>query len=299
MSEEEYSASLEIGGTAWTAEPASAADRQMVEAEQAKARQRARWYAAKVVVMRILFGAAFLALWEGISGPWINPFFISKPSAILTTLIADLLNGRIWFHLQTSTVELAGGYVIGTITGLFLGLAIGRSRTLADVLDPYILMLYSIPRLVLAPLLILWLGIGIASKLALVALVVFFLVFFNTYSGVKNVNEELIQIARVMGATRLQIFRKVILRDAFPFIFTGLRMAVPYGILGMVIAEFLASNKGIGYYIFSATYQFDTARLFAGIMVLMGYTLILNALMKLLHRRFLRWKDIERQEVST
>jgi NitT/TauT family transport system permease protein len=163
-----------------------------------------------VLIARLGILAIILGLWEfGVQGT--NVTFFSKPSLVAAELVEMLVGGKIYPHIQITLTEIFIGYVIGSALGLSLGFVLGRSRFLSDVFQPYILAFYSIPKIALAPLFIIWFGLGINSKIAVVILSAFFLVFFNTYAGMQNLNEDFINLARLMGASRYQTVRRVIL----------------------------------------------------------------------------------------
>ena len=165
--------------------------------------------------------------------------------------------------------------------GLSLGFILGRSQFLSAALQPYIIGLYSIPKIALAPVFIVWLGLGMASKVAVVFLASFFLVFFNTYSGLLSINEELVRLARLMGATWPQTVGRVILPAAAHQIFLGLRTAVPYAVIGAVIGEYIGSHEGLGYFILYASQTYDAPALFSGIIILVAIVFVANFCLEL------------------
>ena len=245
--------------------------------------------ALRVNLLRLAFVITVLAFWELASGRIIDPAFLSRPSLIFMRLVELFSGGSIWVHFRVTILELLVGYAIGAGAGLIIGFLLGRSKILSDIFEPFIMAFYSIPKVALAPLFIFWLGIGIWSKVAMVALMVFFLVFFNTYSGVKNIDEELVNIARVMGAKRGQVTRRVVLPASSPFIIMGFKTAVPFAVIGAVIGEFIASNKGLGFYILYSANTFDAAGLFSGILILLAMVFCVNQALTALQQRVLRW----------
>jgi NitT/TauT family transport system permease protein len=232
-----------------------------------------------------------LALWEYASGRWIKPFWISSPSAIYTQLADWVVTGELWLHVQITLTETLLGFVLGAITGIAVGLALGLNKRMAAVLDPFIIAFNSLPKIALAPLFILWFGVGLLSKVVLATFVVFFLVFYNTYSGTLAVEQELVDVLRLMGGSRLQIIRKVILPSVLLWIFTGMKISVPYALIGAVVGEMMASNKGLGYLIQAAAGQYDTNGVFAALFVLMVIATGLHTALKLSERLMLRWKE--------
>ena len=171
-----------------------------------------------------------------------------------------------------------------------MGLLFGRFRTLAEILDPYITALYSIPKIALAPLFIIWFGIGIESKVAVSASIVFFVVFLNTYAGVRDVNPLYLNSLRIMGGSQFHNLRYVIIPSASSWVITGLKVSVPYALVGTVIGEFMSSNRGIGFLISQATGLFDTTSVFSGLIILAVIGAFFNDGLGRLEKYLLRWK---------
>ena len=250
---------------------------------------RAEWF--KVQAWRVGITVVGLALWETISGRWVKLFWISSPSAIWAQLIAWVETGDLWMHMEIALTETILGFVFGAVSGIAVGLALGLNKRLAAVLDPFIIAFYSLPKIALAPLFILWFGVGLLSKVVLATFVVFFLVFYNTYAGTLAVEQELVDVLRLMGATRWQIVRKVILPSVLLWIFTGMKISVPYALIGAVVGEMMASNKGLGYLIQASAGQYDTSGVFAALFVLTIIATGLHALLKQSEQLMLRWKE--------
>jgi NitT/TauT family transport system permease protein len=245
----------------------------------------------RIVAWRVAITVVGLALWEAVSGRWVKPFWISSPSAIWAQLAAWIESGDLWLHMEITLTETVAGFGLGAVSGIGVGLALGLNKRLAAVLDPFIIAFYSLPKIALAPLFILWFGVGLASKIVLATFVVFFLVFYNTYAGTLAVEQELVDVLRLMGATRGQIVRKVILPSVLLWIFTGMKISVPYALIGAVVGEMMASNKGLGYLIQASAGQYDTSGVFAALFVLMIIATGLHALLKQSERLMLRWKE--------
>ena len=203
------------------------------------------------------------------------PYF-SRPTLVIAKLYELLSHGDIYRHISVTMSEIAIGYLLGAAFGLSLGFVLGRSQFLSAALQPYIIGLYSIPKIALAPVFIVWLGLGMASKVAVVFLASFFLVFFNTYSGLLSINEELVRLARLMGASWPQTVMRVILPAAAHQIFLGLKTAVPYAVIGAVIGEYIGSNEGLGYFILYASQTYDAPALFSGIIILVAIVFLAN-----------------------
>ncbi len=245
---------------------------------------------APVTLLRAALLLLLLGSWEGLSGWLFDPFWVSKPSLILAYLYQWILYGDFFRHLNATLFAILVGYGVGAILGLGLGLPLGRTETTAKVLDPFLLALNGIPRVALAPLFVIWFGIGILPKVVLVFTLVFFVVFYNAYAGVRSVERRYLDLAWAMGANRRDIFRKVILPAAAPYILLGLKLSIPYAVIGAIIGEFIASSKGLGYKIQVETSLYNTTGTMAGIIVLMVLVVILNALLSWIERRALAWR---------
>jgi ABC-type nitrate/sulfonate/bicarbonate transport system, permease component len=245
---------------------------------------------------RVLLIAGLLAAWEVFSGDprepmtLIDEFYISKPSAMYEALRVWIENGVLVSNILVTLQETIIGFLIGAALGMIVGFLLGVSPVMSAIFSPIVAALYAIPRLALIPLFLLWFGLGMGAKLALVITVVFFLVFYNTHSGVRDVDQGLVDVLRVMKASRWHIHTKVTIPSAMTWIIAGLRVSVPYALVAAVTGEMTASNSGMGYLIIRASGQFHTAGVFAGILVLMVLALILGAVVAFLEKRLLGWK---------
>ncbi len=248
------------------------------------------WSEGELWIARGALILAFLVLWQIGSGTVLNRFWFSDPLAIGARLREWTVNGTLLFHFSVTFQEMSIGFVAGTILGSGFGLLLGRLRTLARLLDPMILAIYSLPKIALAPLFILWFGVGMLPKIVLSGAVVFFLVFFNTYAGTRDVDAALVDTVRLMGGGRVAVMRFVLLPSALVWVFTGLRISVPYALVGAVVGEMMASNKGLGSLIQDSAAQFDTAGVFAALAVLLVLSVLLNEFLAGIERRLLRWK---------
>jgi sulfonate transport system permease protein len=242
--------------------------------------------------------AAIIASWQLLSGRVLNPFFFSSPLGIYNAA-ANFIMGvqtpasppaTFKDDLIVTFQETVEGYLLGVLTGVPVGLVLGLNKRLARLLDPFIFAIYSIPKITLAPLFILWFGIGVGSKIALSFVLVFFLVFFNTYAGVVNTPVDLTNLFRVMGATKRQIMTKLTLPAAASYIFVGLRVSLPAALIGAVAGEFIVSNVGLGFYINYEADLFSTDGVFAGILLVSMIALLLDYGLKRLEKRALRWR---------
>jgi NitT/TauT family transport system permease protein len=239
---------------------------------------------------RLALAVAILTIWQLASGPLIPEFFISKPSAIVASLRQQILTGNLFFHVGITATEAFIGFILGALAGITAGMLLGRIHFLADLLQPFILAFYSLPKIALAPLFILWIGIGMNMKIVLTGTVVFFLVFLNTFTGVRNVSKELEAILHLMGANERHVLSKVVLPSAITWVFAGLRISVPYALIGAIVGELIASNRGLGFVLANASGQFDTAGVFAALIVIMMLAFILNALVRLAEIKLMPWK---------
>lgn len=264
----------------------------LVDEEMTRLEQQEKSARTKMILGRVGLLVGALVLWQLVSGTIIDSFFISKPTEIFERLYQWLISGELFQHLWITLQETVIGFVIGATLGGIVGLVLGRIKTLADICEPYIMSIYSLPKVALAPLFILWFGIDIEMKIVLAGVMVFFLVFFNTFSGVRNVDQDLIDVIRLMGATERHIMMKVILPSALTWIFAGLRISVPNALIGAVVGEVVASNRGVGYLIQYSSFRFDTAGVFAGLIVLMIFAMTLGGVIRFFERKFMRWKSV-------
>jgi NitT/TauT family transport system permease protein len=244
------------------------------------------------VLMTALPGLALLVSWQWASGRLIREIYVSKPTAIAVRLYELFASGEIYPHLWTTGQELVFGYVIGVVGGVLGGYALGRLPRLAGIFEPYVMAFYGVPKVALAPLFIIWFGIGMGSKVALASIMVCFLVFYNVFAGVRSVDRELVNLTLVMGATQRQLTYHVYLPAAAPFIMLGMRMAIPYSVIGVIVGEFTSSTQGLGLFIHEASATYDPAGVFAGIVILLGFVVVAGALAGRLERRLLRWRNL-------
>ena len=257
-----------------------------VERDDVVRRRRDR---RSTAIGRLLFAAAFFAAWELSSGRIVDQFFVSKPSAIAASWWAMLTKESLLYHLQFTIVEALAGYLIGAVAGLIFGFALARSELVYRIVEPFVVGFYGIPRIALAPLFILWFGIGISSKIAVAAVMVFFIVFINTIAGIRAAPPQLLQVARVMGASEWDLVRKVTFPAATPFIIAALQITVPQAMIGAIVGEFISSNRGVGHLLSRAAGWLDTPGLFAGIFTLLVVVLLMNLGITSLGNHLMRW----------
>jgi NitT/TauT family transport system permease protein len=235
-------------------------------------------------------GIVMLCGWQYASGRLIRESYVSKPTEIAKRLYELFATGEIWPSLKVTGEELALSYVIGVTLGLMLGYALGRSPRAARIVEPYVMAFYGIPKIALAPLFVIWFGIGIWSKVMLAGTMVFFLVFYNVYAGIRSIDREVVNLALVLGANERQLGRHIYLPAAAPFLLLGMRMAIPYAVIGVIVGEFTSSIAGLGLFINYASSTYDPASVFAGIFILLAFVMVMNALASRLERRLLRWR---------
>ncbi len=247
----------------------------------------------KLLLVRLAIATVLLIIWQAVSGTLINAFFISKPSIIAADLWALFSTGTIYPHLEATLEEAAYGYVLGGLTGIGAALALSRLPIVEAALEPFIMAFYGIPRIALAPLFIIWFGIGLLSKVVVVVSVVFFIAFVNTLAGLHEVDLGLVSVLQAMGATERQLFTKVRIPAAAPWIFVGLRVGVPYALVGAIIAELLAASKGLGYMIQRYSGFLDTGNVMALIIVLGALVVVFNEVLASFQARIFRWKPGE------
>ncbi len=240
---------------------------------------------------QVLLLVALFVLWDVLTRSEIlPPFFFGEPLVVLERIWEWFSGGRIYKHLWVTLLETVLAFVIGTGAGLVVGLWLALSKTASDLLDPYIKAFNSMPRVILAPIFAVWFGLGIWSKVLLGVTLVFFIVFFSVYHGVREVNPLLISNARMLGASKRQLLRFVYLPSATAWVFSSLHAAVGMAFVGAVIGEYLGSARGIGYLILQAEGVFDINTVFAGVLVLTAFALLLDWMVTCAERRLLRWR---------
>jgi NitT/TauT family transport system permease protein len=248
----------------------------------------------------LLPGLLTLIVWEISAWHWpVVAKLVSQPSDVARGVANVVWTGEIWQHLEATLTEMAVGYAVGTLIGVFLGFLFGRVKLLGEIFNPYISLFNGIPKVALAPVFVIWFGIGLMSKIAIIMTMVFFVVFINTFAGLRSINEEYVAIIRIMGASRWQVVREVFLPATLPFILVGLRAGIPFSVIGAVVGEFIAATKGLGYFINYHQGTFDTTGIFVGVAILAGLVVVLDGLLSILEHRLLKWRpEIEAKNVS-
>ena len=245
-----------------------------------------------VLAWQLLVGLGALALWQTLVFlNVLDPFFVSRPSDIVQRIGRWIASGTLWGHLAVTLEESLLGLLAGAALGIMLGFSLARSPFVARVFDPYIKMLNAVPRVVLAPLFLLWFGLGIWSKVALAVTLVFFVMFFNTYQGVRDADRVILDNVRMLGATERQLVRHVLVPSALTWIFSSLQTSLGFAMVGAVVGEYLGATRGLGYVISQAEGTFDTTGVFAGMTVLSVVVVIVSMGVSRIERWLLRWKN--------
>lgn len=248
----------------------------------------ARRAAVQTIVWQVAVGVLLIALWYA-AGLKFGTTWISSPGAVAARLTL-WVTGDLWIHVTTTLGEMLIGMVIGTVLGVLAGLSLGRSPVGALVFRPIMVAIYSVPLIALAPLFVMLFGLDMLSKIVLVSIVVFFLIFFNTFSGVQEIDADLVRSLELMGATRTELFRKMVAPACMAWILGGVRIALPYALVAATTGEMLAARRGVGFLLSEASSQFDMASLYAAIFVLMLLGILIAEITNRLERHLLRWR---------
>lgn len=251
-------------------------------------KKRSRW---TVPMIRLAIVIGVLALWELASGRVIDEFFISRPSEIAQVWVRWVGDGTLWYNASSTFLSAAIGFALGGTAAIVVGYVLGGSPRLAEIFEPFITSIYSLPKLALVPLFVMWFGIGRPLQLAICGLVVFFLMFYNTYYGIRDVDRGLIDAMRVMGGSKWDIATRVRLPSALVWVTAGLKLSVPQALVAVVVAEILASNRGLGHLVALNSGQFNSAGTFAAVATLLLVGIVIDRLLAVATRRALIWKQ--------
>jgi NitT/TauT family transport system permease protein len=248
-----------------------------------------------LLARRLAFVAALLVLWEALTGGFgtpavLNPIIVARPSAALAEIARYGQSGLLLKDVATTLQAATIGLVLGIGGGVLCGLVLGYVRPVAETVEPVLVAFNSLPRIALAPVLIIAFGLGIASKIFLALFTVFFVIFFNTYLGIRSVDPELVKALRVMGAGRRHLARYVVLPSVFAWIFAALRTSVSFALSGAVVGEFVGSTSGLGYRMVISAGLLDTDRTYAILLLLMAIAVVLVEIAKRVEDRLLRWR---------
>jgi ABC-type nitrate/sulfonate/bicarbonate transport system permease component len=242
-----------------------------------------------------MLGAAavviFLGFWEiSVAAGWVNPLFTSSPSRIAVAAVEMFADGSIWEDLQVSGLEFLVGYGLAILIGVPLGILMGWYGRLNAILEPFVSALYATPRIALLPLLMIWFGIGIMSKFAIVFLGAIFPILVNTITGVRTINADFVKVARSFSANDRQLFLTVALPSSVPLLLTGLRLGLGHALIGIVVGEMYGAVHGIGYLISMSGARFQTDKVMVGIIIIASAGVALTSLLRMVERRFESWR---------
>lgn len=258
--------------------------------EQERHRTQHRADRRSLLLARLASLVGFLVAWELASGTIVRPFFISSPTAVVEALVGWIQSGELWFHGQFTLLATVLGYVSGSLAAIAVAWPLGLMRRAYRITEPYFLIAYSVPAVAMGPVFILWFGLGLTPKVVLAAYFVFFIVFVNTVTGIQQVPRGMLDVTRVLGASRTALLRAVILPSALPYILAALRVTLPAAMIGAVVGEFIASNRGLGYLTRAAAAEYSTAGVIAGVVVMSAIVLAMTLLLRPLGRA-LRWQQ--------
>ena len=232
-----------------------------------------------------------LVVWESLSrAGWLDPFYMPPPTAVGQVMFTLAAGGELWPHLGATATAALAGLLLGLAIGIALGFAAALSPLLAELLEPVMILLNAIPRVILAPLFVIWLGIGLASKLALATILVAVLIFFSVFNGIKEVDRRLVERVRTLGGGRRVLIREVYVPSVTAWVLGNFKVAVGFAFTGAVVGEFVASSRGLGYLLQFAQSTYNAALTIALIVIIMTFVLLLFALAARLERRLLRWR---------
>ncbi len=257
---------------------------------------RSLWRRNENLILGTSATLIFLIVWElAVDAGGVNPLFTSSPSRIAAAAAEMFADGSIWGHLQVSAIEFAIGYSAAIVIGVPLGILMGWYGRLNAILDPFVSALYATPRIALLPLLMIWFGIGLASKVAIVFLGAIFPILVNTITGVRTIDANFIKVARSFGSNDRQMFWTVALPSSVPLLLTGLRLGLGHALIGIVVGEMYGATQGLGFLIAVAGARFQTDRVMVGIILIAGLGVAMTALLRRIERRFDAWRpDINR-----
>jgi NitT/TauT family transport system permease protein len=252
----------------------------------------------RLIGLQVIVGLLAIALWQigttvPVDGAYLlPPFFFSTPVDVAARVIKWFVDGTVWRHLWITLYEAMMAFIIGSAAGVVIGFWFARQPMVAAVLDPYVKMINALPRVVLAPIFALWFGLGPASKIALGITLVFFIVFFNVYQGIREVSPAILANARMLGMSDRALMRHVYWPSALSWMFSSLHTSVGFAVVGAVVGEYLGAAAGLGYLIQQAEGVFDVAGVFAGMFVLAVFVLIIDGVVTLVERRLLVWRPV-------
>jgi NitT/TauT family transport system permease protein len=252
--------------------------------------QRTGRRAQLVLVARVAVVLAILALWQVLSGRVIQPFLISNPIAVAQKLVVILGSSDLHHDIMVTGKELVIGWTTGAVAGAVVGWGLGAVKFLGEVMEPIINAINGVPKVALAPMFLLWFGLGIGSKVAIASTIVFFIVFYSVFAAMRNVPQPLCDVARVMGGSRWFVIRKVVAPSIAVPLFAALKAGVSLAMIGVIAGEYVSAQDGLGFYTMTATQQFDPAGLFAAIIIIVAMVVVGCAVIGFFERRALAWQ---------
>ncbi len=273
--------------TAAPSHPAASPDEAAIQAEARSERQR---WLVRLWIWRILVGVFLAAVWQ-VLGTWVvDGFWISSPLKVSQRVVQLAVSGDLVLHLWATLEVALYGLALGMVAGVLAGVVLGLVPHLATILEPYIMIFYTLPRIALAPLFIMYLGIGVVSKVALTFTIVVFIALLNTYQGVRSVDRDLVDALRTMRANRGQTIRWVVLPSIVPWVLATVRIGIGLALIGAIVAELISASRGLGWYMQRSAGTFDVTGMFAGMLVLAVTAAVINGLVTAVEQRLLAWR---------
>ncbi|SDR39200.1 NitT/TauT family transport system permease protein [Rhizobiales bacterium GAS113] len=246
---------------------------------------------SRLAARRLVVLATMLGLWEALARFGVlNPFYVPPPSKVAATLFALFTEGEIWTHMEATFGAALLGLALGVMVGAFLGVAAALLPHLGEILNPAMTVLNAVPRIILAPLFVIWFGIGIASKVAVTFVLIAVLFFFAIYTGIKEVDQRLVERVKTLGGGRSVLLREVYLPAVTAWALSNLKIAVGFAFTGAVVGEFVASSRGLGYLLSFAQSTYNASLTLALLLLIMVVVFVLFALAGTLEKRLLRWR---------
>ncbi|MEE9276346.1 MAG: ABC transporter permease [bacterium] len=268
---------------------------------RARHTEEMRWL--RVAALRVVFGVVLISLWELVSGSLVDEKVISSPSLLVQSFFdivdPDNPDGSLWVHFFYTIENTVWGYIFGAILGILFGFVLAELEIIALVIEPFIMAFNGVPRIAYAPLFIAWFGIERQPKIILVMTIVFFLTFVSTFSGIRGVTRDLINVARVLGGSKIAILRKIVLPAASPWIFNGLKISIPFGMVGAIVGEYIIADKGVGYLLQRYNNEYYTTGIILIIFLLMMLVVVVNQVLNWSESRVLRWRPTSQMGQET
>lgn len=248
----------------------------------------------ELLLVPVSFVVLVLAWEYGVRLFDVDPFVLPPPSDIWDSLWSQLQTQRFWTNTWVTTQETAAGYALGVVSAFIIGISVVQSRIVEKTVFPYVVAFQTVPKIALAPLFIIWFGFDMTSKVMIAALVSFFPILINVIEGLRSTNRDQIELMRSLDASQRQIFFKVELRNAMPFIFAGLDIGIVFAIIGAVVGEWVGARAGLGHQVLQFNYDFNIAGLFAVLIMLAAMGLVAHTFIRVLQRRYAFWTDVDR-----